>query len=357
MQQTHQDQLAHVMKGCLARTRDDVRSDGSRIEGSHKGWNSLQRSFASGLVLILALGHDFVLRRNCRISINNKPSLFALSTHGSHHIRLINHAARLSNTLVSKEKTDTGSVPLLPELQTVNSGEEFGLVSSDYATSFRGLIEIKEEVKDEYIPDYDASDVDALMRDLSIDPALLVVPENRPFETSSSSQPLLLSQPTAIVLPSTSSPSPVPFAIGSTQPCTTEPVRDSITPASNKRKNEEQPRAETNSAAPAAKKIRIAGADANTALGSSATTVSFNSGRVSYLLAYQYFSRLYRHTLWVRSRHLWFLQQQPSLPAAQTLTRQQAKSMFSIYQCLRISRNYRNPNDSSRSLPALMFDR
>ena len=35
----HADQLAHVKKGCLARSRDDVRTDGSRIEGSHAAWN------------------------------------------------------------------------------------------------------------------------------------------------------------------------------------------------------------------------------------------------------------------------------------------------------------------------------
>jgi hypothetical protein len=62
--QVHCEQMKHVRKGCLARPREDIPSDGSRIEGSHKAWNGIQRSFSSGLVMFRALGHDFVLRRN-----------------------------------------------------------------------------------------------------------------------------------------------------------------------------------------------------------------------------------------------------------------------------------------------------
>ena len=40
--QVHKEQLNHVRKGCLERRRQDIPSDGSCIEGSHKGWNSLQ---------------------------------------------------------------------------------------------------------------------------------------------------------------------------------------------------------------------------------------------------------------------------------------------------------------------------
>lgn len=36
--QTHQDQLKHVEKGCLAHSRQDIRTNGSHIEGLHKGW-------------------------------------------------------------------------------------------------------------------------------------------------------------------------------------------------------------------------------------------------------------------------------------------------------------------------------
>ncbi len=63
----HEEQLAHVRKGCLSRPRDNVRADGSRIEGTHKGWNSLQCSFSSSIEMMAALGHDFVLRHNSRV--------------------------------------------------------------------------------------------------------------------------------------------------------------------------------------------------------------------------------------------------------------------------------------------------
>jgi hypothetical protein len=143
----------HVQKGCLARLRQDIRSDGSRIEGSHKGWNSLQCSFASGVELITALAHDFVLRRNCRIAAASQhPRAFTLSSHGSHHVHLVSAAARLWNALLAKEKgkaTGKNKLEELPELQDVRSGEEFGLVASSYTTSFKGLLEIKEEYREE----------------------------------------------------------------------------------------------------------------------------------------------------------------------------------------------------------------
>ncbi len=57
----HADQLTHVKKGCLERRRQDIAADGSRIEGSHKAWNTLQRACASGLEMFGALSRDFVL--------------------------------------------------------------------------------------------------------------------------------------------------------------------------------------------------------------------------------------------------------------------------------------------------------
>lgn len=41
-QKVHQEQLKHVRNGCLERNIKGIRANGSRIEGSHKGWNSLQ---------------------------------------------------------------------------------------------------------------------------------------------------------------------------------------------------------------------------------------------------------------------------------------------------------------------------
>ena len=44
----HADQMQHLRKGCLERTRQDLRADGSRIEGLNRHWNGVQRGFASG---------------------------------------------------------------------------------------------------------------------------------------------------------------------------------------------------------------------------------------------------------------------------------------------------------------------
>lgn len=51
----HQEQMKHivhqeaVLVSESSLPRNDIRSDGSRIEGSHKAWNSLHRSYASEL--------------------------------------------------------------------------------------------------------------------------------------------------------------------------------------------------------------------------------------------------------------------------------------------------------------------
>lgn len=195
--EVHADQLAHVKKGCLERLRDDVAADGSRIEGSHKGWNSIMRSFASGLEVFTALGHDFVLRRNVRIafahaaSISGKPDTFIRSTHASHHIRLVNYANAFWNSLTSKEKNPPSSpnLRLLPTLPVIASAETFGLVTSEYATTFGGLIVMKDEPEIEdtdlfkaaiEINPEDEYDSAAVMRDLNIDPALLSIPAALP---------------------------------------------------------------------------------------------------------------------------------------------------------------------------------
>ncbi|KAG2744928.1 hypothetical protein P692DRAFT_201683590, partial [Suillus brevipes Sb2] len=99
-QKIHQEQLKHVRKGCLERSDQHLRSDGSRVEGTHKGWNSLQRAQPSGIVMLTALGHDFVLRRNIRVAFSRRQMTpFVEFTHGSHHIQLSNHVAKLYNGL------------------------------------------------------------------------------------------------------------------------------------------------------------------------------------------------------------------------------------------------------------------
>ncbi|KAJ3747521.1 hypothetical protein DFH05DRAFT_1392608, partial [Lentinula detonsa] len=154
----HAEQMKHVAKGCLTRTRQDVRSDGSRIEGSHKGWNSLQRSFASGLEVMTALGHDFVLRRNVRVGMScntNTPEAstlpldFLISTDGSHHIQLRNHIATTYNDLIKRQQSRRGtssiSIPFQPQLCSAEMPEKFGLVYSNHASTFGGLFSFKKE--------------------------------------------------------------------------------------------------------------------------------------------------------------------------------------------------------------------
>jgi hypothetical protein len=184
--------MKHIRKGCLARPREDVPSDGSRIESSHKGWRGIQRANPGGLVMFCALAHDFVLRRNIRVGCTGRyrnPSEFLLSTHGSHHTHLINHIAKLWNSLVSKQqKKNRGSeLTCLPELPDVNSGESFGLVSSAHATTFGGLFEVKEEEREDglYTMPKDDDDVlEDLLHELNIDPSLLSMPATKPEPTS-----------------------------------------------------------------------------------------------------------------------------------------------------------------------------
>ncbi|KAH9931192.1 hypothetical protein B0H21DRAFT_699867, partial [Amylocystis lapponica] len=179
---THAEQLAHVRKGCLARLRQDVRSDGSRIEGTHKGWNGLQRAQASGLSVMTALCHDHVLRRNIRVAFHDntpQPNPFLLSTYGSHHIRLVNGVATLWNQLLQKSKTKTPQgLSTLPELRIISSGEVFGITSANYTTSYHNLVEIKDEPDDDLL-DLSAQDeavTQGILRDMNIDPKLLLQP-------------------------------------------------------------------------------------------------------------------------------------------------------------------------------------
>jgi hypothetical protein len=72
---------------------------------------------------------------------------FVLSTHGSHHIRLINHNANLFNSLHDRRRAN--HLKLFPVLPLVPSHEKFGIVPSDHAESFGGLLEIKEEESDD----------------------------------------------------------------------------------------------------------------------------------------------------------------------------------------------------------------
>jgi len=124
----------------LARTRDDIAADGSRVEASHKGWNSIQRSFPSGIEVFSALAHDFVLRRNIRVaSSRDVMSAFLESTHGSHHIGLTHRIAQLWNQAVEKEKRPNTNLQKLPEMLQIDSQESFGLGTSKHVETFGGI--------------------------------------------------------------------------------------------------------------------------------------------------------------------------------------------------------------------------
>ncbi|KAK7062280.1 hypothetical protein R3P38DRAFT_3167271 [Favolaschia claudopus] len=179
----HATQLEHVRKGCMARPREDIPSDGSRIEGSHKGWNSLQRSFASGLETQTSLAHDFVLRRNIRTALTGKyksSKPFVKSTFGSHHIALVDHTAATWNDLVAADKR--GVLCPLPRLDNIDSGEKFGVVTSEHIESFGGLLTIKEEDEDvDEMITLDAEEQEQLMKELNLDPALYIQPLAQPL--------------------------------------------------------------------------------------------------------------------------------------------------------------------------------
>ncbi|KAJ6460701.1 hypothetical protein C8R47DRAFT_1226202 [Mycena vitilis] len=182
-QNVHSAQMQHVSKGCLARPRDDIASDGSRIEASHKGWNSLQRSFASGIGLQAALGHDFVLRRNIRVAFNGKHKSsdpFVLSTFGSHHLSLVDHTAASWNGILGTLAKGSSFVPL-PQLKNVESGETFGIVNSPSTDTYGGLYTIKPEPEDdmEVINELDPKEQQDLVHELNLDPALFLEPMAR----------------------------------------------------------------------------------------------------------------------------------------------------------------------------------
>ena len=96
-----------------------------------------------------ALAHDYVLRRNVRVNLQSpSPSDFLSSSHGCHHLRLVSKTGQLWNALVQREaenKCNNDKVmqklhrSTRPVQKVINSGETFGLVSSESFSSFDGL--------------------------------------------------------------------------------------------------------------------------------------------------------------------------------------------------------------------------
>lgn len=121
--------MKHIRKGCLERCVGDVRSDGSRIENTNRGWNGIARAIPGSLAGFLNQAHDWVLRRNIRLAFNSKAvtsiSRFVSTTFGSHHISLVTECTRLWNAII---ETKGLSYHLLPTLQSAQTDEHFGLV-------------------------------------------------------------------------------------------------------------------------------------------------------------------------------------------------------------------------------------
>ncbi|KAI1781644.1 hypothetical protein LXA43DRAFT_908157 [Ganoderma leucocontextum] len=222
----HEEQLAHVRKGCLARPRDDVRADGSRIEGSHKGWNSLQRSFSSGIEMMAALGHDFVLRHNTRIeSALKEPPKFIRSSFGSHHVRLVSDCARRWNKQLSRKARIDSDMEPLPVLEAPQSDETFGMVKmSPETAAHQSLTSIKKEFVDDEHGLFDLSSQDLLdpsriLSEVGIDPSLLYqLPQSSIDAAHAAAQPGPSASYSATPHPCTSTHGPVGFDSESSPP-------------------------------------------------------------------------------------------------------------------------------------------
>lgn len=118
--------MGHVRKGCLTRSRNDVRTDGSRIESLHKHINDVQRSVASSVKVYIALLSDFIHRQNVRITFNAtsyEDKFIADCAFGSHHLYLADATIAIINQLGGLQ---------LPVFRKVDSGESFGLVASQH---------------------------------------------------------------------------------------------------------------------------------------------------------------------------------------------------------------------------------
>jgi len=116
------------------------------------------RSHASGLEVFTALAHEFVLRRNIRVTyskVKASDSSFVASTYGSHHTRLVNHINMLWNVLAQTERPTSNILHLRAILPIVVSSETFGIVTSSFAITFGGLIQMKDEKEE---PDEDELD-------------------------------------------------------------------------------------------------------------------------------------------------------------------------------------------------------
>jgi hypothetical protein len=132
---TLQNQIKHCEKGCFERPdgTDDLPTDTGKNENVHRFWNMVQQGIPSGLVGFDRLSHDFVHRRNVRISFNQRLSPLCLEGGGSHHLFLVNQVLdqRLKlhgeQELARRRSAHGGVDPSELKLVDNDSGEHFGL--------------------------------------------------------------------------------------------------------------------------------------------------------------------------------------------------------------------------------------
>ncbi|KAJ7707568.1 hypothetical protein B0H17DRAFT_853971, partial [Mycena rosella] len=152
----------------------------------------------NGLELQNALCHDFVLRRNIRIASSRKGEssssldTFVQSTFGSHHACLVNHLASVLNNILhaeaAKAKSGVDVKLLRPMLMDVDSGERFGLGSSQHNDTFGRLLE-SEPNENQLLNQIldNPADPQTVLKDLNIDPILLLQPQQAPGSSPSAS--------------------------------------------------------------------------------------------------------------------------------------------------------------------------
>ena len=87
-----------------------------------------------------------------------------------------------------KKQINKANLPPRPELPVVDSGEKFGLLTSDHA-----IFETKKEELDDDLLDlttHDSNNVDQILQELNIDPTLLLIPQHSASTAGNASQPV-----------------------------------------------------------------------------------------------------------------------------------------------------------------------
>lgn len=141
------------------------------------------------------MGHDHVLRFNIRriADIPDAPSKrpFGASTHGSHHISLVDYVAKRWNSLL--ETVGATEFESLPVLIEIDSDEEFGIVHSEHASSFGGFykLNLKDELEEGEEDDADILASVEILTDpidlsVNVDPIDLLIPATRASEPQAS---------------------------------------------------------------------------------------------------------------------------------------------------------------------------